>query len=358
MSKTFKTVVIIFTIIFVVFSAMFGVLSAQIISELSFGDEIYIEGLDAHDEQVGMLNFLLIGVDDGGFRSDTIMLASVDGYSNRVNILSIPRDTKVKAKGYTTQKINALIGFGKQQEMSGKIDEPEEILIDMVKELTGLPVHYFVTVDFDGFKDIIDALDGVDFNVPYNMNYDDPVQDLHIHLNAGLQHLDGQAAHDFIRFRHNNNGTAPGEYVMGDEGRQYWQQEFIKELVRQKCSPKYIAKIDDLFEVLKDNVRTNYTMKDLAKHLHLVQKINLDEIGSYQLPGAAEYINGVSWYIYNKEETKLLINEVFLPKSAEEWEEHKAKYPNGFEAEFKSFEASSANTATAAASVVSIDNEE
>lgn len=354
MSKTFKAVVITFTIIFVVFSAMFGVLAAQIISELSFGDEIYVQGLET--EQVGMINFLLIGVDDGGYRSDTIMLASVDGYSNRVSILSIPRDTKVKAKGYTTQKINALMGFGKEQERTGKIDEPEEILIDMVKELTGLPIHYFMSVDFEGFKDIIDALDGIDFNVPYNMNYDDPVQDLHIHLKSGLQHLDGQAAHDFIRFRHNNNGSAPGEYVMGDEGRQYWQQEFLKELIKQKFTPKYIAKVDDLFEVVKENVRTNYTMKDLVKHLYLVQEINIDEISSYQLPGEALYIEGVSWYIHNEEQTKELVNKVFLPKSKEEWEEHKATYPNGFESDFKSFQASSSGNA--AAPVRNIDDED
>lgn len=327
MNKTFRLAVALFTIIFIVFSTMFGVLAAYKISEMSIGDDIYVQGLE-EDDQIGMINILLIGVDDGGLRSDTIMLVSLDGYSDRINFLSIPRDTKVKPEGYLTHKINALIGLGKQQAEKGKISEPEEFLIAEVKKLTGLPIHYFVSVDFDGFKDIIDAVDGVDFNVPYNMNYDDPEQNLHIHLKAGQQHLDGQAAHDFVRFRHNNDGSAPGEYVLGDEGREYWQQEFLKALFAQKCSPKYLSKVDDLFKVVKDNVRTNYTMKDLVSQLNLVTSVNLDDIGSYVLPGKAEFIEPAWWYVQDKEETKKLMNEVFLPMNKEDWDKYRQNNVN------------------------------
>ena len=155
------------------------------------------------------------------------------------------------------------------------------------------------------------------------MDYDDPTQNLHIHLKAGQQHLDGKKAHDFVRFRHNNDGTAPGEYVLGDEGREYWQQQFLKELVRQKCKAQYISSIDDLFKVVKNNVRTNYTMRDLVNHLEFVQRIDFDEISSYQLPGQAEYIEPAWWYKCDKEATKELIDEVFLPMSDEEWETYK-----------------------------------
>lgn len=328
MNRTFRFAVMLFTIIFVVFSAMFGVLAAYRVSEVSLGSEVYIEGLTKTEEDLGLINILLIGVDDGGYRSDTIMLVSVDSYSDRVNLLSIPRDTMVKPEGYATTKINALIGLGKEKASKGKISEPEEFLIDEVKELTGIPIHYFVSIDFNGFKDIIDALDGIDFNVPYNMDYDDPAQNLHIHLKAGQQHLDGQAAHDFVRFRHNNDGSAPGEYVLGDEGREYWQQEFLKELFNQKCTAKYISKIDDLFAVVKENVRTNYTMKDLISHLGLVKTINFDDIGSYVIPGEAQYISPLWWYVCDSDETSELIKEVFLPMSSEEWEEYRAKNNN------------------------------
>lgn len=324
MNKAFRFTVILFTVIFVIFSAMFGVLAAYRVSEVSLGSEIYIEGLEETNNEIGMINVLLIGVDDGGYRSDTIMLLSIDPYSDRINFLSIPRDTMVKPNGYATTKINALIGLGKEVAKKGKISEPEEFLISQVKELIGIPIHYFVSIDFEGFKDIIDAVDGVDFNVPYDMNYDDPAQNLHIHLKAGQQHLDGQAAHDFVRFRHNNDGSAPGEYVLGDEGREYWQQEFLKELFNQKCTPKYISKIDDLFTVVKENVRTNYTMKDLITHLGLVKTINFDDIGSYVIPGEAQYISPLWWYINDPAETSKLINDVFLPMNKEEWEKYRA----------------------------------
>lgn len=333
MNKVFKATVLSVASVFAVFSVMLGVFAAHKMADISFGDDVYISGLEKEDDEVGMINILLIGVDEGGYRSDTIMLVSVDGYSNRANILSIPRDTMVKAKGYTTQKINALMGFGHEQVKKGTIDEPEELLVDMVKELTGLPINYFVTVDFDGFKEVIDALGGVDFNVPYNMNYDDPTQNLHIHLKAGQQHLDGQAAHDFVRFRHNNGGSAPGEYVWGDEGREYWQQEFIKELLRQKLKPQYISKVRDLYEVIKDNVRTNYTMRDLISHIGLAQKIDIDSIGTYQLPGESKYmqvsgfLETLWWYVKDEAATKKLVNDVFLPKSVEAWEEYVNENP-------------------------------
>ena len=90
MNKTFRFIVILFTVIFVVFSAMFGVLAAHRVSEVSLGSGIYIEGLEKTESELGMINVLLIGVDDGGYRSDTIMLLSIDAYSNRINLMSVP----------------------------------------------------------------------------------------------------------------------------------------------------------------------------------------------------------------------------------------------------------------------------
>lgn len=323
MSKGYKITVMAVTCFFVILATMLGVLAAKRLTTIPLGEKVTMESLDKMDSSVGMINFLILGVDEDGTRSDTIMLFSYDGYSNRINILSFPRDTMVKTGGFR-QKLNAAMGVGIQKVQSGKDKEPEEEIIRQIKTMTGLPIHYSLTVNFDGFKEVIDALGGVDFNVPYNMNYDDPVQDLHIHLKAGPQHLDGQKAHDFVRFRHNNNGSAPGEYVMGDEGRIYWQQKFIKELLRQKLTPQLLTKIDDVFEVVTKNVKTNYTMQDLLKHISLVEKIDLDQIGSHKLPGEAQWVGGVSWYVQDVEGTEKLIRDVFLPRSLEEWEAQKA----------------------------------
>lgn len=329
MSKRFKITAMLLTCIFVVCSTMLGVLAAKKISSLPLGSQVSIDELDQESASVGMINFLVVGVDEEGLRSDTIMLFSYDGYSNRVNVLSVPRDTRIKLGGYY-QKLNAAMGVGVERVKAGKDKEPEEELIRQIKLLTGLPINYFLTVDFDGFMEVIEALGGVDFNVPYDMNYDDPVQGLHIHLKKGQQHLNGQQAHDFVRFRHNNGGSAPGEYVMGDEGRIYWQQKFMKEMLKQKAKPQYFSKITDVFEVISRNVRSNYTLQDLVKHIDVLQKINIEEMGTYKLPGESwyeDYGNGQGcwWYRQNESETAKLIEEVFLPRSAEQWEQEKAE---------------------------------
>ncbi|MEE1013995.1 MAG: LCP family protein [Clostridia bacterium] len=328
MSKSFKIMALILTCVFVAASAMFGVWAAKLITSVPLGTNVTMESLDAEDSNVGMVNFLLIGVDEDGTRSDTIMLFCYDGYSNRVNILSFPRDTIVETGGYK-QKLNAAMGVGIQKVKNGTDQEPEEELIRLIKKMSGLPIHYSLTVNFDGFIEIIDALGGVDFNVPYNMNYDDPAQNLHIHLRSGQQHLDGQAAHDFVRFRHNNDGSAPGEYVMGDEGRIHWQQEFMKELYRQKVNAQLFANLNEIFEIISKNVKTNYTMQDLLKHISILQNIDISAMGSYQLPGGSQYINGVWWYVQNEQETQKLVQEVFLPRSAEEWAAQQARMQTG-----------------------------
>ncbi len=360
MTKRFKRIAVIISVITMMISTYVGVLAAHKLDNISLGSTADLVSLDSPDENVGMVNVLLIGVDEDGYRSDTIMLVSLDDYSDRVSVLSIPRDTMVRING-SVQKINATMGFAlskstpepdsddadtedaeengdaeENSENQNKIPESkyddihpsdlalgeghEDLLINKVKEITGLPIHYYVTVDFDGFVELINAVDGVDFNVPYDMDYDDPIQSLHIHLEAGEQHLDGKHAHDFVRFRHNNDGTAPGEYVMGDEGRVYWQQRFIKEIVKQKLNPYYISKLDRIFEVFRNNVRTNLTMSDVVKNLNALMGISLDDINTYQLPGEAEYINEVWYYIQDVPSTRRLVSEVFLPQTREEWE--------------------------------------
>ena len=215
-SKRGKIILSFVCIFCIIFATVGGVLSAKTLAGLYFGEEIMLASLDQQDESVGMVNILLLGVDEGGNRSDTIMLVSLNGKTNKVNILSIPRDTRVPVgRGY--QKINAAIGIGKQEVAKGNLQEPEELSVEKVKMLTGLPIHYFMSIDFDGFKEVIDVLGGVDFEVPFNMVYDDPVQNLHINLKAGMQHLDGEAAHDFVRFRQGNPGHKG--YATGDLGR-------------------------------------------------------------------------------------------------------------------------------------------
>lgn len=281
-----------------------GILS--IISGIEYGKISHMTSLDeaefSLDEPAahGKFNVLILGVDKEGVRADTIMLFSVDNVNKTTKVLSIPRDTKITLNTGKTMKINACLGFKSR----------EKFMIETVKTITKMPVHYYCEVNFEGFIEIIDILGGVDYNVPFDMNYDDPVQNLHIHLKAGMQHLDGQAAHDFVRFRHNNKGEgeyAPGEYAKGDIGRIDAQQKFLKELFRQKMQPQYLLKAPALINAAYDDVKTNFTIASALDFVTILKSAESTNLESFVLPGEGRYIGNVSYYVYFPSETKELV---------------------------------------------------
>ncbi|MBO5733917.1 MAG: LCP family protein [Clostridia bacterium] len=254
--------------------------------------------------QRGKFNVLLLGVDEDGVRADTIMIFSVDNINNTVKVLSIPRDTRITLNTGKSIKINSCLGF----------ESREKFMVETIKTITKMPIHYYCEVNFDGFIKIIDILGGVDYDVPYDMNYDDPAQDLHIHLKAGPQHLDGQAAHDFVRFRHNNKGEgvyAPGEYAQGDIGRIAAQQNFIKEVFRQKMQPQYLLKAVEIIDAAYTNVRTNFSVSSALDFVNILKSTDTTELESFVLPGEGKYIGKVSYYVYSPSDTKELILKEF-----------------------------------------------
>lgn len=246
----------------------------------------------------GIVNALVIGYDDEGVRSDVILLFNFSPSKGKLNILSIARDTRVYAGG-KPEKINALTAIG-----------GEEMLIRQVENMTGLPVHYYLTLNFKGFRDVIDALGGVEFNVPFDMDYDDPLQNLHVHLKKGFQVLNGKKAEQFVRYR---KGNKYGEgYTDGDIGRIQAQQEFIKALINQKMKMKYINKIPEVFLILKKNMKTNIEIGDVNYYLKYIRNIGYGDIETYTIPGDSVYMEGLWYFIYDKKETKRLISEKFF----------------------------------------------
>ncbi|OQB11676.1 MAG: putative transcriptional regulator YvhJ [Firmicutes bacterium ADurb.Bin193] len=249
-------------------------------------------------------NILVMGVDNAGIHTDTIMLISLDNVNKKVSILSIPRDTRIVHAGQY-DKINHLYGY------KGK----EENTIEAVRKITGIPIHYYAVVDFKGFRNIIDVLGGVDFEVP-NVNnsggmfYTDPYQNLKISLKAGMQHLNGAEAEGLVRYRKG--------YQDADLGRIKIQQEFIKELLKQKLQLKYLSKALDIYREIVKNTRTNYSIADAASHLITAKSMNPDSIETFSLPGyggeAYTRYGYVSCFIYNVSETEKIINEHFKSK--------------------------------------------
>lgn len=299
--KKKKIISIILLVILVIGSISLGV---------EYGKLSYMTNMDSAEKILdkppmrGKVNILLLGVDGEGTRADTIMLVSVDNVEKSIKLLSIPRDTRVTLNTGKKLKINSCLSF----------ESRENFMISTVKTITGMPIHYYCEIDFDGFIEIIDVLGGIDYNVPYDMDYDDPTQDLHIHLKAGMQHLDGQGAHDFVRFRHNNPGSAvyaPGEYMMGDIGRINAQQNFIRELLKQKMQPQYLLKITELLDTGYKYVKTNFSITTALKLISVVKSAETTDMETHILPGEGRYVGNVSYYLYSPSETRELVEKEF-----------------------------------------------
>ncbi len=242
-------------------------------------------------------NLLVLGVDEDGLRSDVMMLVNYDPGENIVNVLSIARDTRIYVDG-KPQKINALIGMG------GEI-----LTIQAVEKLTGIRPDYYLTLNFRGFREIIDVLGGVEVDVPLPMHYDDASQNLHIHLEKGRQLLDGKKAEQFIRYR-KGNSAAQG-YADGDLGRIRAQQTLIRELVAQKLKLRYLSKIDDIYSIVKKYVKTNVTLSDIYKYLDGVKDIKPENIKFFTNPGTPRIIDGISYYICDVSGTREIIKNHF-----------------------------------------------
>ncbi|MGE4284656.1 MAG: LCP family protein [Clostridia bacterium] len=288
-----KYIIVVFSIVGIFVAAAGGFIVAGMVSQSQNSDEteqpLVLDKLETFQLNK-KINILIMGTDQSGMRSDVMMLASLDSKTKKLSVLSIPRDTRVKIDN-KYQKINAALAIGQ-----------EELAVRKVKEITGMPIHYYVTVNFGGFRNIIDILGGVDFDVPQNMYYNDPYQNLHINLKKGMQHLDGKKAEQFVRFR---------QYPEGDLGRVKAQQAFIKALVGQKLKMEYISKTDDLYKTVKNNVKTNISALDVTKNLSAVRALTSDNVQMFQLPGEARMISEISYYIHDDAKTIELIEQQF-----------------------------------------------
>ena len=220
------------------------------------------EALDDY-ERGSRKNILILGTDKSGLRSDVMMVFSFSQKEKSINSVSIPRDTRVKLYG-NYQKINAALSIGE-----------EDLAIQAVKEITGIPIHEFIKVNFQAVSDVVDAVDGVDFYVPQRMRYNDPYQDLVIDLEEGQQVLDGEHALQLLRFR---------KYPMGDLQRVQVQQDFLREAFKQKLKLKYVLKAGKIFEAIEDNITSSLTVADVTKLARQVMSSGTEGINTLELP--------------------------------------------------------------------------
>lgn len=250
--------------------------------------------------------FLLMGIDGSdvnkakGKRTDTMMLVKVDFKSGQIDLLSLPRDTRVLIKGKQDKLNHAHANGG------------TKLTMRTVKELLNIDVGYYVKVDYEVVKDVVEAIGGVWIDVPRDMEYYDNTKGyplLDINLKKGEQLLNGKEAHDFLRWRNNNDMTKG--YVDGDVGRIKAQQYFMKELAKQTLTIKNIFKLPKLVETYYNNVDTNIPMSLMLQGVNSARKLDAENMRTETLPGVGETINGVSYYLYNEDQMRDLIKDMF-----------------------------------------------
>ena len=282
-----------------------------------------------HDENtkknLSEIKVLILGVstDLDSQLTDTIMVASYNPNTQKANLLSIPRDSytgKNTAKATASLKINALYN----------IEKTPEKTLKAVNEITGLDIKYYVIVKTEALIQLVDAIGGVEFNVPIDMKYDDPTQDLHIDLKAGTQKLNGEKAEQVLRFRHSNPdkitgqmSTYPSEYGNDDFGRMRTQRDFISALLKQTLKPGNIFKLGEILEIAHKNVETNLELSYIKDYIPYAVEFNTDNLQTATLPGTTPDMkdtNNVSIFVINKKLSTELIQSMFYVDSTEETE--------------------------------------
>jgi len=226
-------------------------------------------------QREGVYTFLVLGRSDEDNYTDMIMLVVFDTNTGDVDIASIPRDLMINLEN-DIKKINSASAGGNVKRMKY-----------WVRKTLGIQPNFYVLVDWQAVGDMVDAVGGVDFYVPFRMHYIDttPKVGFTIDLEEGLQHLDGDKAMQLIRWRKNNVGT----YAPGDSARMELQQQFIKEMAKQFLQMKNLSKIGAFATIFKENVQTDLSIGNLVWFATTaLEKNSVSQMTFHSLPGDYE----------------------------------------------------------------------
>lgn len=304
-----KKILLVLGIIFLILAILIGIWAYRA-EKLGGGWQGFLAATMGHNENtkknLDTITFLALGKSQN--LTDTIMVCSYDPKTQSASMLSIPRDTFTgtnKNKATASQKINALYQISPQK------------TLDAVNKITGLNIKYYAMIDTASLRKVVDAVGGVYFDVPMDMEYDDDSQKLHINLKKGYQLLNGDKAEQLVRFRHGNDSskTYPSEYGEQDLGRMRTQREFLITASKQILQPKNIFKIGEFIEIAHKHLETNIPLNLIKDYIPYAIEFNTENIKSDMLPGEPQQCNSVWLYIENKEKTKQIVQELFGDKS-------------------------------------------
>lgn len=243
------------------------------------------------------INILAVGYDsnvNGSTRADTIILISLDVETNEAGIVFLPRDTYINLEDKNFTKLNSSHVYG-----------GIELTQETVEELLSVNIDYYLETDFQGFEQIIDRLGGVDIYVEKDLHYVDKAGGLYINIDRGQQNLSGEQALKYVRYRD----------IRGDIGRIERQQKFIDAVLKKALSPTIIPKLPGIVSEINSTVNTNIPLQDISPFLSVAKEINLSQVESRMLPGEAKYINSISYWVPDMQETEIMVENLIKNKS-------------------------------------------
>jgi LCP family protein required for cell wall assembly len=221
-------------------------------------------------------------------RSDAILMAQVDFDRRTIHALTIPRDTAVRIPGRKgIHKINAAHMFG-----------GPALAKETIRSVFGIDTDYYVTLDFDGFKKVVDAIGGVDLTIHRNMDYDDNWGNLHIHLRPGYQHLTGNQAMGYVRFRHGDNDLMRSER----------QHEFLESVRGKVKNPSTLMKLPDVLNAISDSIKSDMSQDQLLTLVNFARQLPKESIEVATLPS----IEGPSFVYVRVAESAEVIRRLFF----------------------------------------------
>ena len=262
----------------------------------------------------GVYTFLVAGTDQISNNTDTIMIGSFDTVNHKLNIVSIPRDTLINIQ-HEVKKANSAYHYAayyKNVEGSSyyNCDPVQSMRQELVKSMLGFDVDKYVLVNIDAAAEVVDAIGGVEFDLPVNMNYDSKRQDLHIHLNKGLQTLSGDDFVKVMRFR--------SSYAGGDLQRIEMQQKLLSALADQMLTLGNVPNLSKVAQIVSDNMETDMTTENIIYFAKEFLKLSKDDVKFMTLPNySTGSVFGYSYVFTDIDAWLKMVNEYINPWTTE-----------------------------------------
>ena len=255
------------------------------VDEIDYGDGVRPR-VSGERKSKDFYTVLVLGRDTGGGgNTDTMLLASYDVTNQKATVMSIPRDTMVNVP-WDVKKINSVYNY------YGGGDKGIKALYKEISQLVGFEPDYQVIIEWDAVGAIVEAIGGVYFDVPYNMDYHDQYQDLVIEQEKGYRKLNGDDAMQVIRWRKNDSNSPYGNPQIGDSGRMQIQQDFLKAVIKQLLQLKNVVNPGKLAEVFRENVETDLSFENILwfGKRAVFGGLSLEDVSFMTMPWTGVYV--------------------------------------------------------------------